>query len=192
MSPFLRKNGVESPHHTHSRQVLEGSCAKAADQILETKLASGMGGVERGGGIQANSSICVPVTPVCSPSPSRVTFPREGVLQPLCAPSWGVMGVCLSLGQLRSQSEPDAQQYLNWFLLFLGGRGTICSIQSAPRSVGGITCTCRKGIVAGKWQQKCPGLGEVGNSRRLYCLICCCGSPTQLLPQFSSELWGFS
>lgn len=78
-------------------------------------------------------------TPLCSHSSSRVTPPREGLLQPPGAPGWGIRG-CLSLGQFRSQSMSDAQQYLTWFLLFLQGRGTVCSIQNAARSVGGITC----------------------------------------------------
>lgn len=79
LSPFLGKNGVESPCHSHGTQVLEGCCAKAAAQTLETKLASGMGDVESGGGIQVNAASCVPVTPVCSSSLSRVTPPRKGL-----------------------------------------------------------------------------------------------------------------
>lgn len=137
---------------------------------------------------------CVPVTPVCFPSSSRVIPPREGLLQPLCAPGWGVTDVCLSLGQLRSQSVPHAQQYLTCFLLFLWGRGAVCSIQSATRSVGGITCMCRKCKVAAE-VFTAPGLGEVGlfsNSGRLFCLVYYCASLTWLLCQFNPEIWGFS
>lgn len=101
----------------------------------------------------------------------KQSYPSKGgaPAAPLC--SW-LMGVCLSVCLWHSSdlSVSDAQQYLTWFFLFLWGTGTVCSIQSAPRSVGGTTCMCRKRVLAVNWQQKRPGLGEVGNSRRLYCL----------------------
>lgn len=141
-------------------------------KTLETKLASAMGGVESGGSIQANTSSCVPVTPVCSPSSSRVPLQGRGSCSHfVLLAGRSQMSVCLSVCRT-AQSVSGAQQYLTWLLLFLWGRGGVCSIQSASRSVGGIACVCRKGIVAVKLQQKrcvySPALGEVGNSRGLY------------------------
>lgn len=79
----------------------------------------------------------------CVPSAqAELPLQRRGSCSPFVLPA-GVMG-CLSLGQLRSQSVSDAQRYLTWSLLFLQGRGTVCSIQNATRSVGGITCACRE------------------------------------------------
>lgn len=87
-----------------------------------------------------------------SPAQAELSLQGRGSCSPSVLLAGGSqMSVCL--WDSSDLSVSHAQQYLTCFLLFLWGRGAVCSIQSATRSVGGITCMCRKWIVAVKWQK---------------------------------------
>lgn len=87
---------MEIPHHAHGTQVLEGSCAKAAAQTLETKLASGMGGVESGGGVQANTSSVSQSHQCVSPAQAELSLQGKGSCSPSVLLAGGSqMSVCL-------------------------------------------------------------------------------------------------